>query len=134
MVIQNTIGPSGYVKDHTKLDEYIEKATFLPYLNNEKDHPRANMNKKKFEQLNSLYMVRFLRDPIIFPMESAWFGETTQNGTVIKMEDTKIFKENTFGLKTLFDQGRLFKGEIDGVHLEISNENIQKVLVPGLLR
>jgi hypothetical protein len=48
-------------------------------------------------------MIRFKRDPIIFPMESAWFGETASDGTVLKMEDTKIFKDNTFGLKTLYD-------------------------------
>jgi palmitoyl-protein thioesterase len=106
------------------LDEYLEKATFLPYLNNEKDHPRANRNKKKFEQLNSLYMIRFLRDPFIYPRETAWFGETAPDGTVLPMEETRIFKENTFGLKTLYDQGRVFKGEIDGVHLEMSNDNI----------
>jgi len=49
MVIQSTIGPSNYFKDHNNMGEYLEKATFLPYLNNEKDHPRANRNKKKFE-------------------------------------------------------------------------------------
>jgi hypothetical protein len=85
------------------LEEYLEKATFLPYLNNEKDHPKANRNKKKFEQLNSMYMIRFKRDPIIFPMESAWFGETSPDGTVLKMEETEIFLGNTFGLKTLYD-------------------------------
>ena len=85
------------------MEEYLEKATFLPYLNNEKDHPKANRNKKKFEQLNSMYMIRFKRDPIIFPMESAWFGETAPDGTVLKMEETEIFLANTFGLKTLYD-------------------------------
>ena len=103
MAIQSTIGPSNYFKDHSNLEEYLEKATFLPYLNNEKDHPKANRNKKKFEQLNSMYMIRFKRDPIIFPMESAWFGETSPDGIVLKMEETEIFLGNTFGLKTLYD-------------------------------
>jgi hypothetical protein len=49
MVIQNTFGPAGYFKDHSNLDEYYEKSSFLPNLNNERDHPRANQNKKKFE-------------------------------------------------------------------------------------
>lgn len=33
------------------------------------------------------------------------------------MEETQLFKENTFGLKTLAEQSRLIKKEIDGFHL-----------------
>jgi len=28
--------------DHKKYDEYRDSSIFLPYLNNEKDHPKAN--------------------------------------------------------------------------------------------
>lgn len=52
----------------------MENSIFLPYLNNEKDHPKANSYKKKFEQLNFLTLVKFKNDPIIYPNESAWFG------------------------------------------------------------
>ena len=45
----------------------MDNSIFLPYLNNEKDHPKANLNKKRFEQLNHFLMVKFLHDPIIFP-------------------------------------------------------------------
>jgi len=38
------------------------------------------------------------------------------------MEETRIFKENLFGLKTLNDEGRLEKKEIDGVHLQFRND------------
>jgi hypothetical protein len=33
------------------------------------------------------------------------------------MEETTIYKENTFGLKTLHDQVRIFKHSVDGEHL-----------------
>ena len=62
-------------------------------------------------------MIKFIHDPMIYPKESSWFGETNPDGKVIPMEETRIFKENTFGLKTLFDQSRIEKKEIDGVHL-----------------
>lgn len=116
-MIQSTLGPANYFRDHTNLSEYIDKATFLPYLNNEKDHPQANKNKKKFEQLNSFLMLKFKFDIIIYPQESAWFGELSPDGNVLSYEETKLFKENTFGLKTLHDQGRIFKEEIEGGHL-----------------
>ena len=74
---------------------------FLPYINNEKDHPKANLNKKRFEQLNYFLMVKFMHDPIIYPKESSWFGENNADGKVEAMEDTKVYKDNLFGLKTL---------------------------------
>ena len=38
LVIQSTLGPANYFKDHTNLAEYIDKTSFLPYLNNEIEH------------------------------------------------------------------------------------------------
>ena len=100
-----------------KSEEYLEKAEFLPYLNNEKDHPKSNSNKKRFEALNYLAMIKFTRDPIIYPLESAWFGESLPDGRVVPMEQTQIYKSNSFGLKTLNEQSRIGKHEIDGEHL-----------------
>lgn len=40
------------------------------------------------------------------------------------MEETKIYKQNTFGLRTLDEEGRLFKEQIDGEHLEYGPELI----------
>ncbi len=54
-------------------------------------------------------MIKFLRDPIIYPIESSWFGQISSDGKLIKMEETEIYKQNTFGLRTLDEEGRLFK-------------------------
>ena len=75
------------------------------------------MNKRRFEALNFLTMVKFKHDPIIYPSESSWFGEVDAAGRVVPMEETGIYKENKFGLKTLADDHRIEKKEIDGVHL-----------------
>lgn len=111
------------------MKEYIDHASFLPYLNNEKDHPKANINKKRFESLNFFGMVRFKHDPIVYPGESTWFGETNSDGQIVPMRETRIFKENTFGLKTLADESRLEKYEIDGVHLQFRNDHIADIFV-----
>ena len=133
-VIQMTIGPSNYFKSHREPQDYIEHATFLPILNNEREHSQSRKFKRRFEALNFLTLVKFAKDPIVFPRESSWFGEVNPDGQVIPMEETTIFKENKFGLKTLFDQKRLEKKEIDGVHLQFVNEHIQEVFVQGLLK
>ena len=31
-------------------------------------------------------MVKFMHDPIVYPRESSWFGETNADGNVIPME------------------------------------------------
>ena len=48
-------------------------------------------------------LIKFKFDTIIYPNESTWFGDIAPDGSVRPMEQTQIFKENTFGLKTLKD-------------------------------
>lgn len=79
-------------------------------------------------------MVKFMYDPIIFPMESAFFGEINQDGQEVPMEQTKIYQANTFGLKTLHETGRIERQVIDGVHLMFRNDHIQEIFVPALLK
>ncbi len=50
------------------------------------------------------------------------------------MEDTEIYKKNKFGLKSLNEQGRIFKYDIDGEHLEYGTDIIADVFVKALLR
>lgn len=70
-------------------------------------------------------MIKFTNDPVIHPIESAWFGQINQHGEVIPMEETHIYKHNTFGLKTLHEQERIFKHEKEGEHLQYGPEYIQ---------
>lgn len=69
-------------------------------------------------------MVKFMYDPVIYPMESSWFGEINEDGQEIPMEQTQIYKMNTFGLKTLHDTGRIQREVIDGVHLMFRDDHI----------
>ena len=80
-------------------------------------------------------MVKFTKDPIIYPIESSWFGLTDKDGKVVPMEETTIFKENLFGLKTLSDEKRIEKKEIDGVHLQFEHGPfIKEIFIPALLK
>jgi palmitoyl-protein thioesterase len=95
----------------------LEHSTFLPYINNEIDHSKRKSNKKRFESLNFITMVKFLKDPIIYPKESSWFGQIDETGNTIPMEQTEIYQQNLFGLKTLDKEKRISKHEINGLHL-----------------
>jgi palmitoyl-protein thioesterase len=74
-LLQKNVGPAGYHRDHSSMENYLAYSAFLPYLNNEKHHANYNQNKRRFEDLNHLLMIKFMYDPIIYPMESAFFGE-----------------------------------------------------------
>tara|TARA_B110000285_G_C14500882_1_gene328058 strand:- start:168 stop:287 length:120 start_codon:yes stop_codon:yes gene_type:complete len=37
-------------------------------------------------------------DPVVYPMESSWFGEIDETGEEIPMELTQIYRRNSFGL------------------------------------
>ena len=50
------------------------------------------------------------------------------------MEATEVYTKNLFGLKTLDEEGRVFKIEKDGEHLEYGPEYIKAVIVPSLLK
>ena len=89
--LQSTIGPANYFKDNKNREDYLAYSVFLPYLNNEKNHPKYNQYKRRFESLNFFTMYKFDQDPIIFPNESTWFGERDANGKIIKMENTKLY-------------------------------------------
>jgi hypothetical protein len=36
-------------------------------------------------------MIKFIYDPIVYPIESSWFGEIDENGEIITMEQTRIY-------------------------------------------
>jgi len=110
----------------------MDNSIFLPYLNNEKEHAGANRNKKRFQQLNALFMIKFSRDPVIYPTESSWFGNINLDGHVDTMENTRAYKEDLFGLRTLHQQGRIGRHEIDGEHLEYGTDVIRDIFVPVL--
>ena len=89
--LQKNVGPAGYHRDHKNIESYLEHSAFLPYLNNEIYHPNANLNKRRFEDLNHFLMVKFMYDPVIYPMESAFFGEINEDGVEVPMEKTKVY-------------------------------------------
>lgn len=72
--------------------------------------------------MNYLTLVKFTNDPIIYPKDSSWFADTLPDGKLVQMEETTIYTQNTFGLKTLNEQGRISRKEIEGLHLQFNND------------
>ena len=116
-LLQKTLAPTNIFRDLRQYDNYLKYSVFLPFVNNEVNHPKQNQYKRRFEALNYLSMYQFTKDPIIYPRSSTFFGEISKDGQELQMDQTQVFIKNTFGLKTLFDEGRTHTDVIDGWHL-----------------
>lgn len=53
-------------------------------------------------------MVWFTEDTVVSPNQSEKFGERkASDGSIVDMKDTKIYKYDSFGLKTMDEAGKL---------------------------
>ena len=132
-VAQDYVGPAGYFRDPTHIASYLKDSVFLPFLNNEEQHAKYALNKERFTNLNSVMLVEFLKDTMIYPKETAQFGSLDDKKNPIKMEDQDIYKNDTFGLKTMNESGKIKVVTIDGDHLRFSKEDITNTFVPFLI-
>ena len=78
-------------------------------------------------------MAEFLKDTMIYPKETAVFGSHDETGkNLIAMEDQPIYLNDTFGLKTQNEAGKIKKVMIDGEHLQFTKADISNIFVPFL--
>ena len=136
-LMQATIAPAGYMRNTNNIKTYKEKSTFLPALNNEnnKDTDQYRKHKARFESLNSLMLVLFEKDEIVFPPISQFFGEQTsgeKDRKEVGMEETEIYKNNDLGLKTLKDKAKIQFKKINDKHMMFTDDDVAKIFIPFL--
>ncbi len=106
---QRFVSFASYWRDTLHYDTYLQKSTFLPYLNNEKNHPLAAQFKEHLCMLENMILVKSVADDIIEPVESCHFG-FYKKGSAYEIEDlfsSDIYQNDTLGLKILHETGRL---------------------------
>uniref|UniRef100_A0AC35TGK0 Palmitoyl-protein thioesterase 1 n=1 Tax=Rhabditophanes sp. KR3021 TaxID=114890 RepID=A0AC35TGK0_9BILA len=130
--IQKSVVQAQYWHDPIRSDLYKNRSIFLADINNEN---KINVDyKENIEDLKGMILVKFLKDEMIVPRESSWFGFFGADGsTVSKMENTTLYLEDRIGLKALHESGRLHFLEVNGEHLRISGkELVDKIVIPYL--
>ena len=136
-IIQDFVAPAGYFRetqDKIHYDIYLALSRFLPYINNEKSHDKAEAYKERFTSLNRLGLLMFLNDTIVYPMESEHFGEMNSKGEHIEMRNTPLYQEDWIGVKTLDDQNKVYQYEYFGDHLRFNDTQILNDFVPFLYK
>jgi palmitoyl-protein thioesterase len=132
--IQAHLAPSGYLKIPDDISKYMKSCKYLPKLNNEHPDERNSTYKERFTSLENLVLIMFENDTVIIPKESSWFGYYPDGAfsPVLPPQQTKLYKEDWFGLRTLDEAGKVKFISVQGAHIEISKEDTEKYVAPYL--
>lgn len=132
--VQEHLAPSGYVKIPTDISVYLKGCKFLPKLNNEINETRNSTYKERFASLENLVLIMFEQDTVLVPKETSWFGYFPDGAfnPILPAQETKLYTEDWIGLKTLDEAGKVKFINVTGGHLEISESDMKKYIVPYL--
>ncbi|XP_047306572.1 palmitoyl-protein thioesterase 1-like [Impatiens glandulifera] len=133
--VQENFAPAGYTKIPTAINQYMKHCKFLPQLNNEyKDHKNA-VYKERFASLQNLVLIMFDDEDALVPKETSWFGYFADGSRdkVLPVQETALYKEDWIGLRSLDEAGRVKFINVSGEHLEISERDARKYIVPYLM-
>lgn len=122
--VQKKITQSNFLRDPENIDQFLGKCIWLARMNNE-CQPNSEY-KSNFLKTKNILLIKALRDTMIFPSESEWFGayEDGNYKKILKMEETKWYKEDLFGLKTMHKRGSISFGTTPGNHLQFYQEDL----------
>lgn len=133
-IVQNHLGPAGYFRDPSHMDKYLKDSVFLPWINNEEgDESVLATQKERFSNLNGVLLMMFSQDTMVYPKESEWFQTMDENFNLIALEDSDWYKNDVLGFKTLNEAKKVTFTEVDGDHLQFSQDDISNTIVPFLL-
>ncbi|KAH1073411.1 hypothetical protein J1N35_025739 [Gossypium stocksii] len=132
--LQEHLAPSGYLKIPTDMSDYLKGCRFLPKLNNEINGMRNSTYKERLASLQNLVLIMFEDDTVLIPKETAWFGYFPDGAfePVLPVQETKLYKEDWTGLKTLDEAGKVKFVNVSGNHLQILTSDMKKYMVPYL--
>jgi len=131
-VVQNIVGPAAYFRDPSDMSSYLESNNFLSFINNEV-HYNATL-REGFSSIRNMMLVKFSRDSMLYPKETAWFQQLDQEGKLLSLNETVFYNFDLIGLRVLVESERVEFVQLEGDHLSITNSDIQKLFVPFLLK
>jgi len=113
---QTHLSVTGYWRNPTELDEYLDKCSYLPIINNEKNTSVSLKQKTNIKSLKNFILIWSENDNLIDPPESGKFSFYDDKYNVIDIEETLLYKEDLLGLKYLDEKTRLHIHETNCTH------------------
>jgi len=132
---QKHFSVAGYWNDPYHQKEYLKHCEFLPYLNNILTSQYSDQFKKNFLALKKVALLGSSGDGVIQPWESTMFSYWDSKGNMVYMPDQQVYTEDTFGLRTMNETGRLVMNFPPGVyHTQwLSNFSLYQTYIEPLL-
>ena len=124
-----------YWNDPHRQGLFYKYSNFLPYVNNEIRTDNSTGFRNGILKLKKMVLVGGPQDGVITPWQSSHFGFFDNNEEVVPIYDRPVFLNDTIGLKTLNDSGRLTILQVPNVHhfdWQLKLHVIQQVLIPYL--
>jgi palmitoyl-protein thioesterase len=118
---QDHLSISGYWRDPAELEDYLEKCSYLPFINNEVITGYSPLYKQNIQGLKNYVVVWSPNDEVLNPPESAMFSVLDEDHNVIPWEETDLYLEDLLGLRTLLEQERFSIHETNCSHVEHRN-------------
>eukprot|EP01121_Diplochlamys_sp_Union-15-3_P010003 TRINITY_DN2760_c0_g1_i2.p1 TRINITY_DN2760_c0_g1~~TRINITY_DN2760_c0_g1_i2.p1 ORF type:complete len:304 (+),score=42.10 TRINITY_DN2760_c0_g1_i2:29-913(+) len=133
--LQDTFSAANFWHYPINTAEYLKYNIFLPLYNNEVLSTNSSFFKENLLKVKQYIMLGSPADTTLDPWQTSLFGFYDSNLSVIPMEKQDIFINDTFGLRTLYSQGRLIQKTVPGIeHAQwLSNkENFVTTIMPFL--
>ena len=126
--IQEHLTQSNYYRDPLKIPDYLNGNHYLVDINNEnstQENIQYNENYKlNWCTLNSICLVKALKDTIVIPNESEWFGYFNDGNfnEILKFNETSWYINDLYGLYTLNTMGDVYFNVTNENHLDFSTD------------
>uniref|UniRef100_T1IS89 palmitoyl-CoA hydrolase n=1 Tax=Strigamia maritima TaxID=126957 RepID=T1IS89_STRMM len=106
---------AGFWKDPKDLAGYKKDKRYLACLNNEVKHELNKQFKDAICKLKHLVLIGGPDDGIVVPWQSSQFGYDDENGVIMDMRNTNLYKNDCICLKTLDERQAITIHTVSGV-------------------
>ncbi|XP_041931982.1 palmitoyl-protein thioesterase 1 [Alosa sapidissima] len=132
-LVQKHLVQAQYWHDPLSDDLYKKHSLFLADINQER--VLNETYKKNLMALEKFVMVKFLKDTVVDPVVTEWFGflKTGQAVETETLQESVLYKEDRLGLAQMDKAGKLVFLESDGDHLQFTREWFTAKILPYLL-
>ncbi|XP_051892467.1 palmitoyl-protein thioesterase 1-like [Pristis pectinata] len=130
--IQDHLVQAEYWHDPLNEELYRNKSVFLADINQERGINGSY--KENLMKLNKFVMVKFLKDSMVVPVDSEWFGfyKAGQAKDTYTLQESDLYHEDRLGLKVMDKAKKLEFLTVDGDHLQFSEEWFITNIIPYL--
>lgn len=79
-------------------------------------------------------MVKFLRDEMVRPIETSWFGfyRPGSDTSIEKLTQSEIYRKDKLGLRRMMEDGKLIFLQLNTKHIELPYEWFVREIIPHL--